>query len=182
MHARIHSLALPLTVANGGAEWGGGRARSDGFVARDPGAYLVHCGTPPVLMHLMQGMYLPITVDPKGGWPGKVDREFVLLQSEYYAAVPDSGDEHVRVFVVNAGPGETMAFHIVGTIFDRIYPDGDPAHALASVQTWNIPPGSGAVFETTSAKDGAGKHAFVTHAFADAQKGTIGTIEVRQSQ
>src|SRR5438034_4764577 len=35
------------------------------FVARDPGAYLVHCGTPPVLLHLMQGMYLPIIVDPK---------------------------------------------------------------------------------------------------------------------
>src|SRR5690349_23014928 len=24
------------------------------FVARDPGAFLVHCGTPPVLLHLMQ--------------------------------------------------------------------------------------------------------------------------------
>jgi nitrite reductase (NO-forming) len=60
------------------------------FVARDPGAYLVHCGTPPVLLHLMQGMYLPIIVDPKGGWLGKVDKEFVILQSEFYVQGGDS--------------------------------------------------------------------------------------------
>src|SRR5438046_4331962 len=60
------------------------------FIARDPGAYLVHCGTPPVLLHLMQGMYLPIIVDPKGGWPGKVDKEFVIVQSEFYVQGGDS--------------------------------------------------------------------------------------------
>src|SRR2546423_8664380 len=60
------------------------------FTPRDPGAYLVHCGTPPVLLHLMQGMYLPIIVDPKGGWPGKVDKEFVIVQSEFYVQGGDS--------------------------------------------------------------------------------------------
>lgn len=55
------------------------------FEARDPGVYMVHCGTPPVLMHIMQGMYLPIIVDPAGGWPGQVDKEFVIVQSEFYA-------------------------------------------------------------------------------------------------
>src|SRR6266702_3973593 len=60
------------------------------FTAHDPGAYLVHCGTPPVLLHLMQGMYLPIIVDPKGGWPGKVDKEFVIVQSEFYVQGGDS--------------------------------------------------------------------------------------------
>src|SRR5215217_7650195 len=35
------------------------------FLARDAGAYMVHCGTPPVTMHIMQGMYLPIIVDPR---------------------------------------------------------------------------------------------------------------------
>src|SRR5207245_10783041 len=54
------------------------------FVARDPGAYLVHCGTPPVLLHLMQGMYLPIIVDPRHGWPGKADKESGIVQSECY--------------------------------------------------------------------------------------------------
>src|SRR3989449_2434925 len=60
------------------------------FVARDPGAYLVHCGTPPVLLHLMQGMYLPIIVDPRHGWPGKADEEFVIVQSEFYVQGGDS--------------------------------------------------------------------------------------------
>src|SRR3989441_12088794 len=60
------------------------------FTPRDPGVYLVHCGTPPVLLHLMQGMYLPIIVDPKGGWPGKADKEFVIVQSEFYVQGGDS--------------------------------------------------------------------------------------------
>ena len=55
------------------------------FTARDAGAFMVHCGTPPVTMHLMQGMYLPIIVDPKDGWGTKADKEFVLVQSEFYA-------------------------------------------------------------------------------------------------
>jgi len=186
------------------------------FVARDPGAYLVHCGTPPVLLHLMQGMYLPIIVDPKGGWPGKADKEFVLVQSEFYVQRGDSAQpgqpdwqhaldrqasyvvfngkafqyqstplqvnvgDRVRFFVVNAGPSFTSDFHIVGAIFDRVYPDGDPGHALAGVQTWGIPAGSGAVFETHFAADGsgAGTYAFVTHAFADAAKGAVGLIHV----
>ena len=186
------------------------------FVAGDPGAYLVHCGTPPVLLHLMQGMYLPIIVDPKGGWPGHVDKEFVLVQSEFYvqggdSARPGQADwshaldrqasyvvfngkafqyqaeplqvsvgDRVRLFVVNAGPSFTSDFHIVGTIFDRVYPDGDPSHALSGVQTWAVPAGSGAVFETHFAADGsgAGTYAFVTHAFADAAKGAVGLIHV----
>ena len=49
------------------------------FTARDAGAFMVHCGTPPVTMHLMQGMYLPIIVDPKGGWGTHADKEFVIV-------------------------------------------------------------------------------------------------------
>ena len=60
------------------------------FTARDAGAFMVHCGTPPVTMHLMQGMYLPIIVDPAGGWGRKADKEFVLVQSEFYAKPGDS--------------------------------------------------------------------------------------------
>jgi len=55
------------------------------FTARDPGAYMVHCGTPPVTMHIMQGMYFAIIVDPRDGWGTKADKEFVLVQSEFYA-------------------------------------------------------------------------------------------------
>ncbi|HXT48864.1 MAG TPA: multicopper oxidase domain-containing protein, partial [Gemmatimonadaceae bacterium] len=54
------------------------------FIARDAGAFMVHCGTPPVTMHLMQGMYMAIIVDPKDGWGTTADKEFVIVQSEFY--------------------------------------------------------------------------------------------------
>ena len=46
---------------------------------------MVHCGTPPVLMHIAQGMYMAIIVDPKDGYGTKADKEFVIVQSEFYA-------------------------------------------------------------------------------------------------
>jgi nitrite reductase (NO-forming) len=180
------------------------------FTARDAGAFMVHCGTPPVLMHLMQGMYLPIIVDPRGGWSTVADKEFVLVQSEFYAAgstairTPDwpaatmksasqvvfngrafqykenplrvAVGDRVRLFVVNAGPNLSSDFHVVGAVFDRVHPDGDPSHALTHVQTYSVPPGGGAVFEAVF--DGEGLYPFVTHSFADAEKGAVGIFEV----
>ena len=55
------------------------------FTATDPGAYLIHCGTPPITMHVMQGMYMTMIVDPTNGWGTEADEEFVLVQSEFYA-------------------------------------------------------------------------------------------------
>jgi nitrite reductase (NO-forming) len=191
------------------------------FVARDAGAFMVHCGTPPVTMHLMQGMYFPFIVDPRDGWGAKADKEFVLVQSEFYAKTGDStkvgvllpatpdwsaeqsknasqvvfngrafqykqntlkvdvGDR-VRIFVVNAGPNFESDFHIVGAIFDKVYPDGNPKHALENIQTYHVPAGGGAVFETVFDKDasGEGLYPFVTHSFADAEKGAVGIIQV----
>jgi nitrite reductase (NO-forming) len=88
--------------------------------------------------------------------------------------------DRVRLFVVNAGPSLRSDFHVVGTIFDKVYPDGNPANALESVQTQMIPAGGGAVFETLfdEKTNGEGLYAFVTHAFADAQKGAVGIIKV----
>src|SRR5690606_9679536 len=54
------------------------------FEATTAGVFMVHCGTPPILMHIAQGMYLPIIVDPAGGWPTEADKEFVLIQSDFY--------------------------------------------------------------------------------------------------
>ena len=91
----------------------------------------------------------------------------------------DVGDR-VRLFVVNAGPSMDSDFHIVGAVFDRVYPDGNPDHALSDVQTYMVPAGGGAVFETVFDKDasGEGLYPFVTHSFADAEKGAVGIIQV----
>lgn len=61
------------------------------FVARVPGAFLYHCGTAPVAMHIANGMYGAIIVDPKQ--PRAPASEFVLVQSEFYtqkAGGPDT--------------------------------------------------------------------------------------------
>jgi len=52
------------------------------FVARVPGAFLYHCGTAPVAMHIANGMYGALIVDPRSPRPRA--REFVLVQSEFY--------------------------------------------------------------------------------------------------
>ena len=53
------------------------------FTALNPGLYVYHCATSPVPMHMANGMYGMILVEPKGGLP-KVDREFYVMQSEFY--------------------------------------------------------------------------------------------------
>ena len=189
------------------------------FTANDPGVFMVHCGTPPVLMHIMQGMYLPIIVDPRDGWPGHADKEFVVVQSEFYAGEAHDGmaamdfqaamenrssyvvfngranqykenplqvneGDNVRLFVMNAGPNANSDFHIVGTIFDKVYVDGNMDRPLEGVQTAVVPAGGGAVFETRFQRgsNGEGVYAFVTHSFSDASKGAVGLIQVGHPQ
>src|SRR5690606_20556984 len=107
-------------------------------------------------------------------WGTKADKEFVIVQSEFYAKdgkvgamgpdyqaaldknasyvvfngkanqyqenplQVDEGDR-VRFFVVNAGPSLRSDFHVVGAVFDRVYPDGNPDNVLNSVQTFSVP-------------------------------------------
>jgi len=52
------------------------------FTAKDPGVYMYHCGTKPVLAHIANGMYGAIVVQPKEGLP-PVDNEYVLVGSEW---------------------------------------------------------------------------------------------------
>jgi nitrite reductase (NO-forming) len=52
------------------------------FVAKVPGAFMYHCGTPPALMHIAAGMYGAMIVDPKEGWPPA--QELVFVQSDFY--------------------------------------------------------------------------------------------------
>ena len=53
------------------------------FEAKYAGVFMYHCGTSPALMHIANGMFGMIIVEPKEGLP-PVDHEFVLVQSEWY--------------------------------------------------------------------------------------------------
>ena len=54
------------------------------FRANDPGVFMYHCGTKPVLMHIANGMYGAIVVEPPAGVLAHADREYVLVASEWY--------------------------------------------------------------------------------------------------
>ena len=60
------------------------------FRALNPGLYIYHCAVSPVPMHISNGMYGLILVEPKEGLP-KVDREFYVMQSEFYVKAGAKG-------------------------------------------------------------------------------------------
>jgi nitrite reductase (NO-forming) len=51
--------------------------------ALQPGLYLYHCVAAPAGLHIANGMYGLLLVEPRGGLP-KVDREFHVVQGEFY--------------------------------------------------------------------------------------------------
>jgi nitrite reductase (NO-forming) len=57
------------------------------FVAGDPGVFMFHCGTKPVLGHIANGMYGAIVVEPRVPLP-HVDKNYVLVASEWYLSSP----------------------------------------------------------------------------------------------
>lgn len=86
--------------------------------------------------------------------------------------------ELVRFYVVNAGPNDFSAFHVIGTIFQNAYADGNTANAQHGMQTVTIPPGGGYMVEFTIPAPGT--YAFVTHSFSGVNKGAVGVLKVTQ--
>ena len=84
-------------------------------------------------------------------------------------------NEKFRIWVVNAGPTLTSAFHVIGTMFNS-YADGNPSNVVYGDQTYNIAPGGAAMFELQIPDPGL--YPFVTHAFAYTALGAVGLIKV----
>ena len=72
---------------------GKGESVTFSFTPKYAGAFMYHCGTAPVLMHIGSGMHGAIIVSPAEPLPPA--REFVLVQSELHLAAPTAG---VRAF------------------------------------------------------------------------------------
>lgn len=60
-----------------------GQQATFSFTALAPGVYIYHCATAPVGMHIANGMYGLIVVEPKEGYP-EVDHEFYVVQGDFY--------------------------------------------------------------------------------------------------
>ncbi len=61
-----------------------GQSTTFTFKPKYAGAFMYHCGTAPVLMHIGSGMHGALIVSPREALP--VAKEFVLVQQEYYLA------------------------------------------------------------------------------------------------
>ena len=189
------------------------------FTLNYPGIFMYHCGTPMILEHIASGMYGAVVVEPREGYPTKVDREYVVIQSEFYAK-PDPGKrkvggaplyvldgerlraaqpthtvfngehngmvrnplaaktgERVRLFVLNVGPSKTSSFHVVGTIFDRVWFEGNPDNQFRGMQTVLLGSSNSAIVEFMIPEDGS--YIMVDHHFANASQGAIGLISTR---
>jgi nitrite reductase (NO-forming) len=178
------------------------------WTANYPGVFMYHCGTPMVLLHMIYGMIGMVIVEPKDGYPDKVDHEFAIVQSEFYLKqegntyIPDTASamkkqpiavafngrtgqylihplkvkagERIRFYVMNDGPNNATNFHIIGTIFDKVYLDGNPFNELHGMQSVYLGPASGAVIEFVLPEKGS--YTFVDHSFADAELGAKGEI------
>ena len=64
-----------------------GEERNFRFKALNPGLFIYHCAVPPVALHIANGMYGLILVEPEDGLP-EVDREFYVMQGEIYTEEP----------------------------------------------------------------------------------------------
>lgn len=175
------------------------------YPANTPGVFMYHCGTKPVLAHIANGMYGVIIVEPKDGYPTdqEIDRDYTIVQSEWYKendyeaflneepeyVVFNGNDftltekpflakigDKVRFYINNMGPNEVSSFHIVGTVMDRVYVDGNPKNILYGMQTMMLPASGGAIIEVTVTEEG--DYPIVTHQFNHASKGAIAILRV----
>ena len=65
------------------------------FQADYAGVWMYHCGTAPALLHIANGMFGMVIVEPKGGLP-KVDDEFAFVQSEWYLGKPGQTVDYAK--------------------------------------------------------------------------------------
>lgn len=99
--SQVHSIDLHAVTGPGGGaavtQVAPGEEKAFQFLATAPGVYVYHCATPYIPLHIANGMYGIIVIEPEDGW-GPVDHEFYVMQGDMYTdlrpgdighAVPD---------------------------------------------------------------------------------------------
>lgn len=212
-----HNIDLHAVSGQGGGAGASftapGHETQFSFTALNAGLYIYHCATAPVGMHIANGMYGMILVEPKEGLP-KVDKEFYVCQGDFYTkgaygesgtqpfnmdkALKEDADyvvfngkvgsltgdnalkakvgETVRLFVGNGGPNLVSSFHVIGEIFDNVYPEGGLT-MNHNVQTTLVPAGGSAITEFKC--DVPATLILVDHSiFRTFNKGSLGMLKV----
>lgn len=82
-----HNIDLHAVTGPGGGATSSlvapGHEKVFNFKTINPGLYVYHCATAPVGMHIANGMYGLILVEPEGGLP-PVDKEYYIMQGDFY--------------------------------------------------------------------------------------------------
>jgi nitrite reductase (NO-forming) len=98
----------------------------------------------------------------------------LALAGDQYALRANVGDT-VRIYFGDAGPNKTSSFHLIGEIFDKVYPFASlTSPALTDVQTVTVPAGGATVVEFKL--DVPGKYALVDHALSRLERGLVGLV------
>jgi nitrite reductase (NO-forming) len=84
--------------------------------------------------------------------------------------------ETVRIFFGVGGPNITSSFHVIGEIFDNLYPEGATSPVHHNVQTTLVPAGGATVAEFTV--DYPGTYVLVDHSLGRMTKGAVGMLDV----
>jgi nitrite reductase (NO-forming) len=179
------------------------------FTANYAGAFMYHCGTAPALHHIGNGMYGAIIINPANLAPVDhefvlVQSEIYLgpdsqpgdltkMTNNAWDAVVFNGyvnqykfspirvepNQRVRVWLIDDGPSENSAFHIVGTIFDTVWKEGryllQPDASHGGSQVLDLQPAQGGFVEFTLAEKGF--YPIVTHKFSNVGKGAMGLFQ-----
>lgn len=82
--------------------------------------------------------------------------------------------ERIRLYFLNAGPNNISSFHVIGTILDKVWIDGNPANQFTGMQAVLMGPAQGAIMEFVLPEKG--RYTFVDHSFANAEMGAMGAF------
>ena len=107
-----HNIDLHAVTGPGGGATSSftapGHSSQFSFTALNSGLYVYHCATAPVGMHVGNGMYGLILVEPPEGMP-PVDREYYVMQGDFYT-VGKYGDEGLQAFDMNKAIDERPTY------------------------------------------------------------------------
>ncbi len=81
--------------------------------------------------------------------------------------------ERVRIHFVNAQINDSVAFHPIAGIWDRVYDNGNPLNVSHGIQTYTVAPAHAASFDLISPENRPTNNALVDHQMKNALSGAI---------
>jgi nitrite reductase (NO-forming) len=187
------------------------------FTADRAGIWLYHCSTMPMSEHIADGMFGAVVIEPDGlpsvdeqyvliqseeylgpdgqpadaakvatGIPDVVAFNGRAFQYDAHPLTAKPGDR-VRLWVLDAGPNDDLAFHVVGAQFDTVWTEGaysvyhgastdGQTQGTTGAQVLPLMAAQGGFVELVPQQ--AGHYPFVNHQMSLAEKGAHGILEV----